>query len=179
MLERCALAPLGTLPRLEHLDLHGNRLTGVVQPGEVLVGYFPSLRSLDLSRNAIELEIALSPCAALSQSGGAAGGGGGAGAGVGDEYVASLIGGGGAGGGGMPGGGLEEISVWGNEVAEGMLSQATGAASAEREAAERAVAAAAGMAGTFIHTTITHLHSLFFFKPFTTNNNHVFPSAMP
>jgi hypothetical protein len=33
---------------------------------EVLVGYFPSLRSLDLSRNAIELEIALSPCAALS-----------------------------------------------------------------------------------------------------------------
>jgi len=67
-LEQFKLAPLGTLPRLEHLDLHGNQLVGVVQPGEVLVGLFPALMSLDMSQNAIELEIALAPCAALAQS---------------------------------------------------------------------------------------------------------------
>ena len=94
---------------------------GVVQPGEVLVGYFPSLRSLDLSRNAIELEIALWPCAALS----------GGGAGTVDGHSGGL--------------GLEEISVWGNEVAEVMLSEATGAAAAATGVGDRTAAAVAGV----------------------------------
>ena len=53
----------------------------------VQVGLFTALRSLDLSHNSVELEIALSPCAALAESG------------------------------------LEEISVWGNEVAEHMAGR--------------------------------------------------------
>ena len=122
-LERCALAPLGTLSRLAHLSLHGNALTGVVPPGDVLVGLFPSLRSLDLSCNAIELEMALSPLAALASQSTRVDHG--RRTGVGGRPPLP------------PGAGLEEVSVWGNEVAEMMLAEATGAAAAEEEASAR------------------------------------------